>query len=508
MSERRDGGREQRGGQRDQGGHRGPRQKSRTAPSARSRQGDVPRTTALRVLRAVSHEGAYANLELPKALRRARLSGRDAGFATELTYGTLRMQGLYDAIIAEAAQRPVSKLDGGVLDVLRMGAHQVLGMRVPEHAAADQSVALARSVAGQGAAGLVNAVMRRIGERSRDAWLEAVVPAEPVVERLSVAQSHPVWVVKALRQALIGHGAATPESADDVLADLLAAHNVPADVSLVARPGLATIDELLAAGAQPGRWSPFAAELESGAPGDLEAIRDGRAAVQDEGSQLLALALAAAPVAPRSDGAPERWLDLCAGPGGKAGLLAALALQQGADLVANEVSEHRTDLVRQSLRPAVAAATDAGREIVVRTGDGRDVGVDEPEVYDRVLVDAPCTGLGALRRRPEARWRRQPGDLAALGPLQRDLLAAGIDATRPGGVVAYATCSPHLSETTFVVRDVVKKRDDVEVLDARELLAGAAVADLGALGDGPHAQLWPHVHGTDGMFLSLLRKKA
>ncbi|APH01595.1 methyltransferase [Janibacter indicus] len=489
------------------GGHRGPRQKSRTAPSARSRQGDLPRSTALRVLRAVSHEGAYANLELPKALRRARLSGRDAGFATELTYGTLRMQGLYDAIIAEAAQRPVSKLDGGVLDVLRMGVHQVLGMRVPEHAAADQSVALARSVAGQGAAGLVNAVMRRIGERLREEWLEAVVPTEPVVERLSVAQSHPVWVVKALRQALIGHGVATAESADTVLEDLLAAHNVPADVTLVARPGLATVDELLAAGAQPGRWSPFAVELESGAPGDLEAVRDSRAAVQDEGSQLLALALAAAPVTPRSDGAPERWLDLCAGPGGKAGLLAALALQQDADLVANEVSEHRTDLVRQSLRPALTAAGEAGREIVVRTGDGREAGQEEPEAYDRVLVDAPCTGLGALRRRPEARWRRQPGDLVGLGPLQRELLASAIDATRPGGVIAYATCSPHLSETTFVVRDVLKKRDDVEAIDARELLAGAAVDELTGLGEGPHAQLWPHLHGTDGMFLALLRKK-
>lgn len=504
MSERRDGGREQRG----QGGHRGPRQKSRTAPSARSRQGDLPRSTALGVLRAVSHDGAYANLELPRALRRARLSGRDAGFATELTYGTLRMQGLYDAIIAEAAQRPVDKLDGGVLDVLRMGAHQVLGMRVPEHAAADQSVALARSVAGQGAAGLVNAVMRRIGERSRDEWLEVVVPAEPVAERLAIAQSHPVWVVKALRQALIGHGVTTPDGADAEVEELLAAHNVPADVSLVARPGLAEVDELLAAGAQPGRWSPFAAELESGAPGDLDAVREGRAAVQDEGSQLLALALAAAPVTPPDDGAPERWLDLCAGPGGKAGLLAALALRQGADLVANEVSEHRTELVRQSLRPALAAAGGAGREIVVRTGDGREVGTDEPETYDRVLVDAPCTGLGALRRRPEARWRRQPGDLAGLGPLQRDLLRAGIEATRPGGVIAYATCSPHLSETTFVVRDVLKKRDDVEVLDARELLAGTARAELTGLGDGPHAQLWPHVHGTDGMFLAMLRKRA
>ncbi|MDN5717199.1 MAG: rRNA small subunit methyltransferase B [Janibacter sp.] len=488
--------------------HRGPRQKSRTAPSARARRADPPRATAQQVLRAVSADGAYANLELPKALRRARLSGRDAAFATELTYGTLRMQGLYDAVIAHASQRPVAQLDGGVLDVLRMGAHQILGMRVPAHAAADQSVALARSAAGQGAAGLVNAVMRRIGERSREEWLELVTPTEPTIERLAVSRSHPVWVIKALRQALIGHGVATKDDADDVLDQLLEAHNIPAEVSLIARPGLCEVDELLAAGAQPGRWSPFAAELESGDPGSIDAVREGRAAVQDEGSQLLALALAAVPVAERADGASERWLDLCAGPGGKAGLLAALALRQGADLVANEISEHRTELVRQSLRAAMAAASDHGRELVVRTGDGREVGEDEPRTYDRVLVDAPCTGLGALRRRPEARWRRQPGDLVGLGPLQRDLLTAGIDATRPGGVIAYATCSPHLSETTFVVRDVLKKRDDVEVLDAREQLSAAAIATLTGLGDGPHAQLWPHLHGTDGMFLALLRRKA
>ena len=132
MSERREGGR----GQRGQGGHRGPRQKSRTAPSARSRQGDLPRSTALRVLRAVSHEGAYANLELPKALRRARLSGRDAGFATELTYGTLRLLGRYDAMIAACTDRPLERIDPAVLDVLRLGAHQLMGMRVARMAAA------------------------------------------------------------------------------------------------------------------------------------------------------------------------------------------------------------------------------------------------------------------------------------------------------------------------------------------------------------------------------------
>ena len=485
-------------------GHRGPRQRSRTAPAQRSRRGDPPRSVAQGVLRAVA-DGAYANLELPAALRRARITGRDAAFATELTYGTLRMQGFYDAVIAEAAQRPTSRLDGPVLDVLRLGAHQILGMRVPEHAAADQSVALARAVAGAGAAGLVNAVMRRVSEHSLEEWREQVVPAEPLAERLAIARSHPVWVVKALRQALIGHGQATPETADAAVEALLAAHNDPAPVALVARPGLAAPDELLAAGAHAGRWSPHAAELDGGDPGRVEAVREGRAAVQDEGSQLVALALAAVPVTGSGRGA-ERWLDLCAGPGGKAGLLAALALRQGAGLVANEVSAHRSELVRQTLRPALAAAEEAGQELVVRTGDGREVGTDEPERYDRVLVDAPCTGLGALRRRPEARWRRQPADLVELGPLQRGLLTSAIEATRPGGVVAYATCSPHLSETTFVVRDVLKKRDDVEEIDAGSHLGEVATTPPTDLGDGPHAQLWPHHHGTDGMFLALLRK--
>jgi 16S rRNA (cytosine967-C5)-methyltransferase len=237
-------------------------------------------------------------------------------------------------------------------------------------------------------------------------------------------------------------------------------------------------------------------------------VREGRAAVQDEGSQLVALALAAVPVESDDRVGAEQWLDLCAGPGGKAGLLAALALRAGADLTANEVSRHRADLVRQTLRPAADRAAEQGRTLEVRTGDGRTVGEDEPGRYHRVLVDAPCTGLGALRRRPEARWRRQPGDLADLGRLQRELLAAAIDAAAPGGVVAYATCSPHLAETQFVVSDTTKRRDDVEVLDARPFLRDTSGEPIRDLGDGPTVQLWPHLHGTDGMFLALLRKRA
>jgi 16S rRNA (cytosine967-C5)-methyltransferase len=451
-------------------------------------------------------QGAYANLALPRLLREKRISGRDAGFATELVYGATRLHGLYDAIASHAADRPVDRIDPKVLDTIRLGAHQLLGMRVPTHAAVDETVALARQVNGAGAAGFVNAVMRRISERELDEWVGIVTSsATDPLEALAIRTSHPAWVVKALRAALIGHGAATAATVDDPLTALLEADNAPAKVSLVARPGLATVDELVAAGAAPSPTSPVGAVLPEGDPGAIAAIREGRAAVQDEGSQLLALALADASVAGEATG-HERWLDLCAGPGGKAGLLAALAVQRSIPFVANEISEHRADLVRQTLAAAARAAAEAGATVEVRRGDGRDVGEAEPAAYTRVLIDAPCTGLGALRRRPEARWRRSPADVAALAGLQRELLASGIDATAPGGLVGYATCSPHLNETRFVVQDVLKKRDDVELVDARDLFVDSAGMPLGGLGDGPFVQLWPHVHGTDAMFFALLRK--
>ena len=449
------------------------------------------------MLRAVDTDAAFANLELPSALRRAQVRGRDAAFATELTYGTLRMQGLYDRVISLAADRPADRIDAPVLDVMRLGVHQLLAMRVPDHAAVSATVGLARGRVGQGAGGFVNAVLRRVTERDRQTWVAMVTQdlTDPV-ERLAAEHSHPVWVVRALRAALLAHD--IPETE---LPELLAAHNTPAPLTLVARPGLVEDDELLAAGAERSPLASTAWTLTQGDPGQLAGVRDGRLAVQDAGSQLLTLALAAAPL----DGPDQNWLDLCAGPGGKAGLLAALATQRGASLRANEVSSHRAELVRHTL----VGPVHGGARVEVTVGDGRDIGQEEPARYDRVLVDAPCTGLGALRRRPEARWRRSPQDLTTLGPLQRELLASALDATRVGGLVAYATCSPHLAETQLVVRDTLKGRADVELVDVRPLLrdrAGAVLTGTGGTDAQPWAQLWPHRHGTDGMFVALLRR--
>lgn len=447
---------------------------------------DRPRATALAVLRAVRERDAYVNLELPRLLRERGLSGRDAALATELTHGTVRRQGSYDAVLVACLDRPLAQTDPVLVDVLRLGCHQLLSLRTPPHAAVSTSVVLARELRGRGAAGLVNAVLRRVAERDVDQWLSAVAPERATDPDgwLALVYSHPQWVVRALRDALVAN------SRDpDELVDLLAADNAAPEVTLVARPGLVEVGELLDHGARPGRWSPYAAVLPDGDPARIPAVRDGRAGVQDEGSQVVALALAAAPV----EGRDERWLDVCAGPGGKAALLGALAARRDARLVASEIAPHRLELVRQTVAPL-------GDVVELRRGDGRTVGAAEPGGYDRVLVDAPCTGLGALRRRPEARWRRQPSDLAGLGRLQRELLTSALDATRVGGVVAYATCSPHVAETREVVADVLAARPDAEPVDLPALLPDISCQT------GTFLQLWPHLHETDAMFCALLRR--
>lgn len=425
---------------------------------------------------------AYANLVLPGLLRERRIVGRDAAFATELTYGTLRMRGLLDAVLGRCANRSVKEIDANVFDVLRLGAYQLLEMRVPSHAAVSTTVDLARSTVGQGRSSFVNAVLRRVTEHDRAHWVAEVTADMNESDAMAVEHSHPRWVVDAFRDALGG-------SLDDT-ALLLEAENAPAPVTLTAR--WCDADELLAAGATPSRWLSRSVRI-TGDPGQLAAVRDQRAGVQDEGSALVATALSRVPI----EGPDVRWLDLCAGPGGKSALLAAEGdrRQSPATVTAVEVQPHRADLVRNALSPSSGA-----HEVVC--ADGRDDRFANAG-FDRVLVDAPCTGLGALRRRPEARWRRQPSDLGGLGTLQRELLTAGIRATRAGGVVGYVTCSPHLSETRAVIADVMKRQSHVTVLDAREYLP-----ELTDLGEGPFVQLWPHRHDTDAMFLAMLRVDA
>lgn len=443
----------------------------------RSRGADPARLLAFDALRQVNADDAYGNLALSALLRQRDLSARDAAFATELFSGACRLQGSYDAIIERASGRPLKSLQPAVLDLLRLGTHQLLSMRVADHAAVGATVDLAAATVGRRVTGLINAVLRKVAAHDYTAWVQTIAAGCSEPDALALRTAHPRWIVDAYADLLPA----------EELPDALAANNLQARTTLVVRPGLAAVDELLAAGAEPGRLSPYAATW-GGDPGRLPAVAQGRAGVQDEGSQLVALALA------RAEAPSGPWLDLCAGPGGKSALLAGLAREQGCAFLASEIAPHRARLVRSAL--AGYPATD-DRAVVV--ADGTRPGWREGR-FARVIADVPCTGLGALRRRPESRWRRSEAAVDQLHGLQIALLESALRSARPGGLVCYVTCSPHRHETGDVVQEVVGGRSDVELVPVAPLVPEVDDAAL-----GPYLQLWPHRHGTDAMFAALIR---
>jgi 16S rRNA (cytosine967-C5)-methyltransferase len=449
---------------------------------------DKARRAAFDLLLAVERDGAYANLLMPRLLEQRRLDSRDAAFATEIGYGALRWQGVLDEVITSAARRPAADLDAEVRAVLRMGCYQLQHMRTPAHAAVHANVELARDVCGPKPVGFVNAVLRRCSERDWQTWVQRLSPPDEI-GRVAFRHGYPRWIADAFLAALGGDLGQLEQALSE---DRPSTH-------LVARPGRISRDELLAqAGpdATPGPWSPYAVRMSGGAPARLPAVRDGRAAVQDEGSQLAALSLASTG---RIDGAVETaWLDLCAGPGGKAALLDAL-VPKGTRLLAVDLHHHRAQLVRRAL--------DDHATVVVADGTAP---AWPSACFDRVLVDAPCSGLGALRRRPEVRWRRTEDDVKRLQPLQVALLETAVTSAKPGGVVAYVTCSPHLAETRAVVDRVIAAHPHLRPLDAAAAFAQLPRAQspgtpIPGVAAGQDVQLWPHRHGTDAMYVALLR---
>lgn len=482
------------------------RQPDRRSGQRSDRQQPVPitdkaRWVAFELIRDVNEKGAFGNIALGQLLREAGLAGRDAAFATELANGTLRAQGVLDRIISACSTRPVDQMDPVPRAALRLGAYQLLRTRVDNYAAVGTSVDVVEQ-AGQGyAKGFVNAVLRKVSAKSWQQWVDQLAQGEDEMGTLALETAHPRWIVQAWADSLAAAGADAGQ-----LAPALAADDDRPVVHLVARPGLMTAEELaLVCGGEQTSYSPYGVVLPQGDPSTLEPVREGLAAVQDEGSQLIARAVVEAPVEGADGG---RWLDLCAGPGGKAALMGSVAAIEGAVVTAVEPVEHRAKLVRTATR---------GLPVEVVVADGRD-----PQVaggFDRVLVDAPCSGLGSLRRRPEARWRKSPDEIAGLVALQKELLASAVRLTRPGGVVAYSTCSPHVAETVDVVEWALSAESGlagaVELLDGPSLMCGMPSCATGPRqADNENqqskqskhcVQMWPHLHGTDAMFVALFR---
>ena len=446
------------------------------------------RSVALDLLNKVTFEDSYANLVMPNLLEEAKLNTRDSALAQELAFSTIRWQLTYDFILGQVSSRPVNEIDAIVLNSLRLGCHQLLKMRIPAHAAINETVNLIRAVVGEKAVGFANGVLRRVSEKSFEQWIDiAEDRAKSKNEFLSIQYSHPEWIVRALTQSLTVDGLA------DQIEDLLATDNHPAFVNLVALPGLSKVSDFESESVRANTFSPFGFSIESGNPGDISEVRTGLARVQDEGSQIAAMAL----VAFREVKNNETWLDMCAGPGGKAALLAALAEESSAHLVANEVQDHRAKLVESALRPFA--------DVEVTVSDGRTIGQISPETYDRIIVDAPCSGLGALRRRPEARWRKSAEDLKTLTQLQFELVESASKALKKGGLLLYVTCSPHLSETTAVI-DKAQRNLGLKVLDLTSEL-NSKLMDQTLPSGRKTVQLYTHRDNTDCMFMAMMTKE-
>jgi 16S rRNA (cytosine967-C5)-methyltransferase len=429
---------------------------------------------AFDLLTEVNRNEGYSNLLLPQALNASKLEDRDRSLVTELLYGTIRMQGKHDWVLAQISDRPWSEVDSGIVDICRLGVHQIHEMRIPDHAAVAATVEVARKRIGESKASFVNAMLRNVTRKSIVEWFEPLEKITDLVERFSIQYSHPEWIVSAYYDLLKDWHEV--ESA-------LKINNEPATATLVSWPGYSSQQDLIDIGGEPTEYSPYGAHWK-GNPGALDLIKSRLIGVQDEGSQLVAEVFAKA-----AQG--SSWLDLCAGPGGKAALLSSIARDRKIRFTANEFSAPRAELVKQVVH---------GDRVL--KSDGRTIGSLD-EKFDAILIDAPCTGLGALRRRPEVRWRRNLQDLRALTQLQRELIDSAIQALNPGGLLGYATCSPHLAETSIQIADIKKNHLDLDQVAVDGLLPESL---HGAVRDGAMS-LWTHKHGTDAMYLALFSKK-
>jgi 16S rRNA (cytosine967-C5)-methyltransferase len=443
----------------------------------------VARLVAARVLDRVESARAYADLALHAALQDDRLAVRDRALATELVYGTLRWRGRLDFALAACCDRPLAELEPVVRTLLRLGAYQLLFLAsVPPRAAVDESVRCAQAMGWARASGLVNAVLRQLARR-RAALAFPELASDPL-GHLVHALSLPEWIA---RRWLESFG---PEEA----AALARAANETPPLTARVNPLVTTRERLLAElaprwpEARLARWAPLGLSLGHGDPGSDPAFREGRFTIQDEASQLVVELLAPQP--------GEAVLDLCAAPGAKATGIAERVGAAGL-VVACDRNPRRLELVgRAARRLGLAnlhlAPVDATQPLPAL-----------PRApFARVLVDAPCSGLGTLRRNPDARWRLRPEDPASLAATQRALLASAARAVMPGGVLVYSTCTLLAEENEAVVAAFLAEHAEFSRV-ARDEAPGAARAFVEV--DG-FMRTWPHRHGTDGFFAARLAR--
>lgn len=442
-----------------------------------------PRQSAFSILARIEKEHSYADILLDRELSLDQITGPDRGLLTELVYGILRRQGTLDHIVRQFSSTHLEKLERSVLLLLRLGLYQLFFLdRVPASAAVNETVKLAH-IHSPRAAGFINAVLRQ-ADRKREALVWPDRESNPVAY-ISARYSQPEWIV---REWFAQLGLIECEDLSRVMSEAPPL-TIRVNTLKTTREGLHA--RLLQEGARAElcKYSQLGMQLSPSGPfALLPSFREGLFTVQDEASQLVARILAPEP--------GQKVLDLCAAPGGKATCLAEMMGNLGSILAC--------DSQPRRLGQVAALAGRLGTSIIsslLMDASAPLKGL-KGERFDRVLVDAPCSGLGVLRRNPEGKWWKSPDDFKSLSERQGKILAHAADAVAPGGLLVYATCSTSVSENEEVVDDFLSRNNDYVLEDVRLLIPclAALCSEKGYL------RSWPHLHGMDGFFAARLRR--
>lgn len=420
---------------------------------------------------------------MDRELAEGRLTGPDRGLFAELVFGVLRRQGTLDHILGQLLDQPLGKIEPLVLILLRLGLYQLVYLdRIPESAAVNETVNLAKQAVPR-ASGLVNAVLRNYLRRKATIYFPD--PLTSPAASIAARHSHPLWLVNQWIDQLGFEEAERLAEASSLQPPL----TLRANSLLISREELLlrfTDNGIVAA---PCRYSPQGIHIEGRhhIPG-LPGFREGFFAVQDEASQMAAFLLGVQ--------AGERVLDTCAAPGGKATHLAQLMDNRG-ELLAMDISRNKLPLIQESAHRLGI------RIISTRAADLLHSSALPAHAFDRVLLDAPCSGLGVIRRNPEAKWRLTPADFTRLATTQRSMLKNAFRLLKPGGVLIYSTCSTTIEENEAVVRDFISRQNDCVLEDLNALFPQWCELFT------PEGMFraWPHCHGMDGFFAARLRKK-
>ena len=443
---------------------------------------DKARETAIKVLQEVHEKGAYANVALAQALRRTEIEDQDRRFVTELVYGAVKAGDTLDWILQRYVNRPLKKIPPIIREILRLGLYQIFYLdKVPPSAACNTAVDLAKKYGHKGVAGFVNAVLRTaVREPEKAAFPQGKGHA---TEELALKSQHPLWLVKHWVKEFGFEEASRLCDFDNESAQLC----LRANTMKVGREALLQELKDCGAEAEASAWTPEGVVVKShGALDKLAPLQEGRAQVQDESSMLVAHVVAPQP--------GEFIIDCCSAPGGKTTHMAALMGNKGR-IVAGDIYEHKLERIREN---AERLGLDIIEPLLL---DAREVGARFQGQADRVLVDAPCSGLGVLRRKPDARWHKNQEELGALPELQLAILKSAAEAVKPGGVLVYSTCTIEQAENQAVVKAFLRENSAFKLEKT-----GSFLPCESSHSEDEMVQLYPQRDGTDGFFIARLRR--